>query len=41
MHQSFGRGIILNLKGDDAQIFFDNAGKKTLNLRFAPMTIVK
>lgn len=39
-HGSFGKGIILQVKGDVADVFFDSVGKKSLNLKFAPLTIV-
>ncbi len=40
-HASFGQGIILRIDGDIAEVVFDKAGKKGLNVRFAPLTIVK
>lgn len=40
-HSSFGRGIILRIGGDVADVAFDSAGKKSLNLRFAPLEIIK
>ena len=39
-HSSFGQGMILMIKGDVADIIFDNVGKKSLNLRFAPLEII-
>ena len=39
-HATFGRGMILMIKGDVADIIFDNCGKKSLNLKFAPLEIV-
>ena len=39
-HSSFGRGMILMIKGDVADIIFDNFGKKSLNLKFAPLEII-
>lgn len=38
-HSSFGRGIIIRLDGDIADIIFDKVGKKSLNLKFAPLRI--
>lgn len=40
-HSTFGRGMILRLAGDVADVVFEKAGKKSLNVRFAPMKIVK
>lgn len=40
-HTSFGRGIILRIERDIADVAFDGVGKKSLNLRFAPLTVVK
>ena len=39
-HATFGEGIILLIKGDVADIFFPNAGKKSLNLKFAPLEVI-
>ena len=39
-HATFGRGMILMIKGDVADIIFDNLGKKSLNLRFAPLELI-
>lgn len=39
-HSTFGRGMILMIKGDVADIIFDNVGKKSLNLRFAPLEVI-
>lgn len=38
-HSSFGKGIILRIDGDVADVAFDKVGKKSLNLKFAPLTI--
>lgn len=40
-HSTFGQGIILRIAGDIADIVFDNVGKKSLNVKFAPMKIIK
>lgn len=40
-HDAFGEGIILKLDGAVAQIAFKSAGKKTLNVNFAPMSPAK
>ncbi|MCM1289071.1 MAG: exodeoxyribonuclease V subunit gamma [Corallococcus sp.] len=40
-HSTFGKGIILRISGETADVAFDTAGKKSLNVRFAPMTIIK
>ena len=40
-HSTFGRGIILRIGGDVADVAFDSAGKKSLNLKFAPLEILK
>lgn len=40
-HGSFGKGMILQVRGDVADVFFDSVGKKSLNLKFAPLTILK
>ncbi|MCM1195107.1 MAG: UvrD-helicase domain-containing protein, partial [Firmicutes bacterium] len=39
-HSSFGVGMILSIKGDVAEIVFENVGKKSLNLKFAPLETV-
>ena len=39
-HSTFGVGMILMIKGDVADIVFENAGKKSLNLKFAPIECV-
>ena len=38
-HASFGKGIILRIDKDTADVAFDGAGKKSLNLKFAPLEI--
>ena len=40
-HKAFGQGIILKLDKDIAEVAFKDVGKKALNVKFAPMTIVK
>ena len=40
-HSSFGRGIILRTERDLVDVAFDGAGKKTLNVRFAPLKVIK
>ncbi len=39
-HSTFGVGMILMVKGDVADIVFENIGKKSLNLKFAPLEII-
>ena len=40
-HASFGKGIILRIEHDIADVVFDTVGKKSLNMKFAPLTIIK
>ncbi|MCH5156283.1 MAG: exodeoxyribonuclease V subunit gamma [Clostridiales bacterium] len=40
-HASFGQGIILRVENDVADVAFDTVGKKSLNIKFAPLKIVK
>lgn len=40
-HASFGRGIILRIDKEVADIVFDGVGKKSLNLKFAPLEVLK
>ncbi len=40
-HSSFGRGIILRIDHGIADVAFDGAGKKSLNVKFAPMKVVE
>ncbi len=40
-HASFGQGIILRIGGEIADVVFETSGKKSLNLKFAPLKIVK
>ena len=40
-HASFGKGIILRIDRDVADVVFDAVGKKSLNMKFAPITIIK
>lgn len=39
-HATFGRGMIMMIKGDVADVIFDNYGKKSLDLRFAPLELI-
>ena len=39
-HASFGKGIILRIDHDIADVVFDTVGKKSLNMKFAPLKIV-
>ncbi|MGN1066359.1 MAG: hypothetical protein ACI4QH_00960, partial [Candidatus Fimimonas sp.] len=39
-HKTFGKGMILRINGDVADIVFEKSGKMALNLKFAPLTIV-
>ena len=39
-HASFGKGIILRVEGDVADVVFDTVGKKSLNLKFAPLITI-
>ncbi|MDQ2973326.1 MAG: UvrD-helicase domain-containing protein [bacterium] len=36
-HQLFGEGVVVELDGDNAAIYFKNKGTKTLNISFAPI----
>ena len=40
-HASFGKGIILRIDRDIADVVFDTVGKKSLNMKFAPIKIIK
>ena len=40
-HASFGKGIILMINRDVADVVFESVGKKALNLKFAPLKIIK
>ena len=40
-HASFGKGIILMINRDVADVVFESVGKKSLNLKFAPLKIIK
>ncbi len=40
-HATFGQGMILRIAGDVADVVFASVGKKSLNVRFAPMKIVE
>lgn len=40
-HQIFGTGVILELDGDNATIFFKGKGSKKLDISFAPLTKVE
>lgn len=39
-HATFGKGMILRMAGDIADVFFESVGKKSLNIRFAPLKII-
>ncbi len=40
-HGTFGQGIILRMSGDVADVAFETVGKKSLNMKFAPIKIIK
>ncbi|MBQ9707521.1 MAG: UvrD-helicase domain-containing protein [Clostridia bacterium] len=40
-HATFGEGMVMAVKGDIAEVFFKSVGKKSLNIKFTPMEIVK
>ncbi len=37
-HAAFGEGIVLSVEGENAVVAFAKAGKKTLSLKYAPLT---
>lgn len=37
-HTAFGEGIVLSVEGENAVVAFAKAGKKTLSLKYAPLT---
>ena len=39
-HATFGKGMILRMAGDIADVIFESVGKKSLNIRFAPLKII-
>lgn len=39
-HATFGKGMILRIAGDIADVIFESVGKKSLNIRFAPLKII-
>ena len=39
-HATFGKGMILRMAGDIADVSFLTVGKKSLNIRFAPLKII-
>ena len=39
-HQTYGEGMILNISNGNADVVFATAGKKVLNLKYAPLTPV-
>ena len=39
-HASFGKGIILMINRDVADVVFETVGKKSLNLKFAPLKVI-
>ncbi len=40
-HSSFGKGMILRINGPIADVVFEGVGKKTLNVKFAPLKVIK
>ena len=40
-HATFGKGMILRMAGDIADVIFESVGKKSLNIRFAPLKILQ
>ncbi len=40
-HATFGKGIILRMQYDVADVMFDSVGKKSLNVKFAPLKVLK
>ncbi|MBO5866763.1 MAG: UvrD-helicase domain-containing protein, partial [Clostridia bacterium] len=40
-HATFGQGMIIRLAGDIADVIFSTVGKKSLNIRFAPLKIIQ
>lgn len=40
-HATFGQGIVLRVDRDVADVAFDSVGKKSLNVKFAPMKVIK
>ncbi len=36
-HQTFGAGVVLNIEGENATIYFKGKGSKKLNVSFAPL----
>lgn len=40
-HATFGKGMVLRLAGDIADVIFETVGKKSLNIRFAPLKIIE
>lgn len=36
-HQTFGTGVVLNIEGENATIYFKGKGSKKLNISFAPL----
>lgn len=41
VHKTFGQGIILRMENGIADVAFDNVGKKSLNIKFAPLEVKK
>ncbi|MDD3831609.1 MAG: UvrD-helicase domain-containing protein [Clostridia bacterium] len=39
-HKAFGKGIIIDIKDNNATVVFDTVGKKELALKYAPLTIL-
>ena len=38
MHKTYGEGMIINVQNGNADVVFPSVGKKTLNLKYAPIT---
>ena len=38
MHKTYGEGMILGVQNGNADVVFPSVGKKTLNLKYAPLT---
>jgi DNA helicase-2/ATP-dependent DNA helicase PcrA len=37
IHKSFGKGVVMSTKGDNAEVVFESAGIKVLDLKYAPL----
>lgn len=40
-HPTFGEGMVMMINGDIAEVVFASVGKKRLNVKFAPLTLLK